>query len=317
MSNSFKKIPEKTLRKKLLIIGALLDILKTEDKYVNKEKKSWLTLEKILTYMISMILIYITSGITNVLSWLHANFLILNLEKTKIMLVGTHQRTAEADDLVIEISNTRLERVNKFKYLGVLLDNTLSWKDHVEYIGNKISSRLGILRRARKVLPKPTCQMLYNTLVLPLFDYCSPVWDSCGVGSKAYLDKLNRRAACIIEGRSIGAEELKSTLGWPSLQARRNYLKCVLVHKCLHGIAPSYLLSEFRHAHLFHGYNTRSYFLRLPLAKTTKYQGSFRINGVRTYNTLPRIIRQVETLGEFKIKLKPVVHVVFVTKLIV
>ena len=149
---------------------------------------------------VSEIQAQLTSGLTNVLSWLHANFLILYLEKTKIMLVGTHQRTAEADDLVIEISNTRLERVNKFKYLGVLLDNTLSWKDHVEYIGNKISSRLGILRRARKVLPKPTCQMLYNTLVLPLFDYCSPVWDSCGVGSKAYLDKLNRCAACIIEG---------------------------------------------------------------------------------------------------------------------
>ena len=82
--------------------------MKTEDKYVNKEKKSWLTLEKILTYMISMILIYInhlTSDITNVLSRLHANFLILNLEKTKIMLVGNHQRTTEADDLVIEISN--------------------------------------------------------------------------------------------------------------------------------------------------------------------------------------------------------------------
>ena len=137
--------------------------------------------------------------------------------------------------------------------------------------------------------------MLYNTLALPLFDYCSPVWDSCGVGIKAYLDKLNRRAACIIEGRSIGAEELQSTLGWPSLQARRNYLKCVLVHKCLHGIAPSYLLSEFRHAHLFHGYNTRSRDLLRP---------SFRINGARTYNTLPRAIRQVETLSEFKIKLK-------------
>ena len=242
-----------------------------------------------------------TSDLTNVLSWLHANFLILNLETTKIMLVGTHQRTVEADELVIEISNTRLERVNKFKYLGVLLDNTLSWKDHVEYIGNKISSRLGILHRGRKVLPKPTLQMLYNTLVLPLFDYCSPIWDSCGIGSKAYLDKLN----CIIEGRSIGAVEIKSTLGWPSLQAHRNYLKCVLVHKCLHGIAPSYLLSEFRHAHLFHGCNTRSRdLLRPPFAKTTKYQGSFRINGARTYNTLPRIIKQVDTLSEFKIKLK-------------
>ena len=59
------------------------------------------------------------------------------------MLVGTHQRT-EADDLVIEISNTRLERVNKFKYLGVLQDNTLSWKDHIEYICNKILSRLAV-----------------------------------------------------------------------------------------------------------------------------------------------------------------------------
>ena len=88
--------------------------------------------------------------------------------------------------------------------------------------------------------------------------------------SKAYLDKLNRRAACIIEGRSIGAEELKSTLRWPSLQTRRNYLKCVLVHKCLHGIAPSYLLAEFRHAHLFHGDNTGGrYLLRRPFAKTT------------------------------------------------
>ena len=126
---------------------------------------------------------------------------------------------------------------------------------------------------------------------------CSSVWDSCGAGSKDYLDKLNRRAACIIEGRSIGAEELKSTLSWPNLQARRNYLKCLLVHKCLHGIAPS----DF-----FHGYNIRGRdLLRSPFAKkAAKYQGSFRINGARTCNTIPRNIRQVETFSEFKIKLK-------------
>ena len=45
---------------------------------------------------------------------------------------------------------------------------------------------------------------------------------------------------------------------------------CVLVHKCLHGIAPSYLLSEFRLAHLFHGYNTRSRdLLHPPFEKIT------------------------------------------------
>ena len=74
---------------------------------------------------VSEIQAQLTSGLLDVLSWLQANFLIVNLEKIKIMLVGTHQRTAEADDLVIEISNTRLERVSKFKYIGVQ-NNTLS-----------------------------------------------------------------------------------------------------------------------------------------------------------------------------------------------
>lgn len=54
---------------------------------------------------VSKIPVQLTGGLTDVLSWLHANFLILNLRKTTIMLVGTHQRITEADDLVIEISN--------------------------------------------------------------------------------------------------------------------------------------------------------------------------------------------------------------------
>ena len=49
------------------------------------------------------------------------------------MLAGTHQKLAVAENLVIGIKNTCLEMVNNFKYLGVLLDHTLSWKDHVEY----------------------------------------------------------------------------------------------------------------------------------------------------------------------------------------
>ena len=43
-------------------------------------------------------------------------------------------------------SNTHLHRDYNLKYLGVLLDHTLSWNDHVEYIAFKISFRLGILR---------------------------------------------------------------------------------------------------------------------------------------------------------------------------
>ena len=59
----------------------------------------------------------------------------------------------------------------------------------------KISSRLALLHRARKALPKSACVTFCNTMVLPLIDYCTVVWDSCDQGSKSYLDKYNRRAA--------------------------------------------------------------------------------------------------------------------------
>ena len=244
----------------------------------------------------------LTSDLENLISWFHSNFLILNVNKTKIMLIGTYQRFSAADGFSIRADNTDLDRVYAFKYLGVLMDQTLSWKDHIDSLGKKISSRLGMLRRARKVLPKATCVTLYNTMVLPLFDYCAAVWDGCGVGYKGYLDKLNRRAACIIEGRSVAADELFTVFSWPNLQARRDYLKCVLVYKSLRNLAPAYLLTEFKYAHQIHTYNTRHCdLLRLPLAKTAKYQGSFRFNGARAFNALPLKIRNAIDLKEFKI----------------
>ncbi|CAH3150626.1 unnamed protein product [Pocillopora meandrina] len=96
-----------------------------------------------------------------------------------------------------------------------------------------------------------------RTMILPLFDYCSVVWNSCGAISKGYLDKLNGRAASIILNRAVSETDIVCILGWPSLQFRRDYLKCMLVFKSMNGSAPSYLLSDFTQAKKYHTYNTR------------------------------------------------------------
>ena len=49
-------------------------------------------------------------------------------------------------------------------------------------------------------------------MVVPLFDYSAVVWESCGQGSKSYLDKLNRRAACRIEAHADKSGELSTSL---------------------------------------------------------------------------------------------------------
>ena len=80
----------------------------------------------------------------------------------------------------------------------------------------------------------------------------------------------------------------------------------MLVFQSLHGLAPAYfILNEFSHALDFHSYNTHHRdLLRLPLARTTKYQGSFRFNGAKIWNTLPLAVRSKHYLNKFGLGLK-------------
>ena len=81
------------------------------------------------------------------------------------------------------------------------------------------------------------------------------------------LQKKNEGILFSAEIRVVGSYTdrlLKSTPSWNSLQARGDYLKCVLVFKCLHGTAPLYLHSQFRYAHQVHAYNTSSHDLLRP-----------------------------------------------------
>ena len=94
--------------------------------------------------------------------------------------------------------------VYKFKYLDIQMDSTLSWKDLISKLGKMVSSRIGMLRSS--------CITRNNVMILPLFDYFSCVWNSCGKLCKDYLDRLNRCAAYIIECRSVNYNKLHKHL---------------------------------------------------------------------------------------------------------
>ena len=90
------------------------------------------------------------------------------------MLIGTHQRLNAVESFSVAADNTSLDRVDTFKYLGVTMEETFSWKEHVSLLGKKVS-RLALPHRVRKVLPKSSCITLYKTIVLPLFDYLGKI----------------------------------------------------------------------------------------------------------------------------------------------
>ena len=144
----------------------------------------------------------INSELANLNCWLKANRLSLNVAKTEFMIIGSSQRLlAESnDEICVSLENQQIERVNHTKSLGVTIDDRLSWSNFINEVCKKVSSAIGALKRIRPFVSQSTAIRIYNALIQPHLDYCSPVWDGL---SNQLSDKLQK----ITESCSQGACE--------------------------------------------------------------------------------------------------------------
>ena len=106
--------------------------------------------------------------------WLGANKLSLNVSKTKFMVFHTHNRSVSYPDL--QINGNKIRLVTEFNFLGLVLQLNLSWNEHINNISLKVSKAIGIIYRLKSVYPLAVLLTLYNTLVLPYFNYCIISW---------------------------------------------------------------------------------------------------------------------------------------------
>ena len=86
------------------------------------------------------------------------------------------------------------------KFLGIIIDRKLTWKDHIMYISGKIARGIGIIVKARKNLNSETLLSLYHSFIYPYFIFCNHVW---GNAAHVYLNKmivLQKRVVRIIAG---------------------------------------------------------------------------------------------------------------------
>ena len=117
---------------------------------------------------------------------------------------STHQRVRASgneeinEEINVEMSGKSITRVHKVKSLGLLIDEHLTWKDHVDEIVKKISKAIGALKRVRPFISVKTSLQIYHALILPYFDYCSSFWGECSVTLCDKLQKLQNRAARVI-----------------------------------------------------------------------------------------------------------------------
>ena len=241
----------------------------------------------------------------NVSDWFMTNKLTLNSKKTKVMIFGTSKRLKALPPLNIRCGNDQIEQVSVFKYLGILLDSTLSFSEHIDYVCKKVNMRLSVLGRTRKYLSVKTSLMLYKSLVMPYFDYCDTLWDCCSCQLKQKLQILQNRALRIINkaDRRTHISDLHNMSKILTLEQRRKYHTHVFMYKALNNLCPDYISSKFCYSSNIHQHSTRSASsnsLHIPRINLNVGKSRISYRGAISWNSLPPEIRQAPTLRLFK-----------------
>ena len=92
------------------------------------------------------------------------------------MVIGGRNKLRQFNDIALVANNDHLENITKFKYLGVIINQHLTWHDHIEQLQSKIAKRLGVLKRIKHLLPVYARRIYVSTLVIPVLEYASIVW---------------------------------------------------------------------------------------------------------------------------------------------
>ena len=238
--------------------------------------------------------------------WCVRNKLAINANKTKSMLIGSKQKVCNTD-LNVSIAGSSVVKVNYVKCLGVIIDESLSWGPHVEYVKKTVSSNLGMLNRIRNCVPQSSLHSLFVCLVTPSLDYCSTVWGGRYIYHDNILNKCLKRAARIILQCAFltPSANMFYKLNCLSFSERVKYRKATLVFKCVNRMTPRYMTNLFTPlTHIRETIQSTRMALTIPFAKKNCYATSFAVSGAIMWNDLHPQLRTITCLTSFKRELR-------------
>ena len=232
--------------------------------------------------------------------WLQRNGLRLNTLKTKCMLIHS-SRKLTGSTLELSVDGSQVEQVRSFKFLGVTINDTLTWSDHTVYA--KVSCNLNLLHRLSWFLPQPLLHLLFKSYILPLFDYCLKiVWSGCTKSEASRLETLLNYACCTVLCKRRGSSALAACreLGLSTLASRRKLHLALTMFNCMSSKSPPYLsqLLPLPSSH-YNMHSALSSQLNLSPNRSSFGQKSFSFIGAALWRSLPPNIWDTREFNSF------------------
>ena len=204
------------------------------------------------------------------------------------------------------IQKHTIKEVTHAKYLGVIIDQHLTWNEHTNYVTSKANKVKCFLQRNLKSCPTTVKTTCYNSLIRSILDYASIIWSPYTQKNIQSVESVQRRAARFVTNNYspyTSVTNMLKDLGWKPLSDRRNELRLLMFYKILHHLVDinvDTLLTPLPPIHTTRGHDER--FLQLSTRINT-YLHSFFPSAIKLWNQLPSEVIHLTNYTDFKDKI--------------
>ena len=229
--------------------------------------------------------------------WTKCNRLSIHFDKTKYILFSNKKITSH---LPLFINFEVIMQSEYHKVLGVTLDDSLSFKYHINNVCNKLSRSISLLYNLKDFMPTHTLKTIYYAHVHPHLSYCLPLWGSTFPTHLQKIFILQKRAIRIMT-KSPFLEHTSPLFKSSSIIKFFDLIKLDIgSHMFKNHNNPYY-------ERLIHNYNTRfRNNLIPPVHELSLFKRSIKYNGPKVWNSIPDVIKNKNNLKSFRISYKKI-----------
>lgn len=235
-----------------------------------------------------------TEMFSDVCKWFMANKLILNKEKTNLILFHTKQNRIEVPKQ-ITLGNINLQRINRTKFLGLQIEETLDWTEHISSLCSKLNQICYSLRIVGRYVSRETLAIIYYANFESVLKYGIIFWGSNA--STYHVFTIQKKVIRIMNGMKYH-DTCRGVFKANSMMT----VYGIYVYECLMFIYNN--KSKFLTNNFDHQYNTRTTDINYPLHRLTLTEKSPHYMCIKFFNKLPVDIRIIESYNRYKQRIR-------------
>ena len=246
--------------------------------------------------------------LNQIAAWINANNLTINPSKTYALIISPFTNL-NSPTLNLFYNHHRIDVVRTVKYLGIILDNQLLFKQHIKMLESKLSRYVGIIFKLKSFLPKYILSKIYYAFIHSYLNYGLIIWGATPASNLSKLCRIQNKALRVITGTGWRehAPPLYATQKILQLSKLITYSVAKFMHKFTNKKLPATFNHFFTAVAKIHSRYTRNstkpnqYFI--PFFHTSRSQRTIKFRGAKTWNAVPNDLKRVN-FYHFKLKFK-------------